>query len=94
MADDSGKKMIPPTETVQEEKVIIVDPEESKKRILSGYQYYLVAGIAIIASIFHLYTAAFGLFDAMTQRSWHWMFMGSLLSDVSEERLEDKDRVA
>ncbi|MCD8164361.1 MAG: TRAP transporter permease [Synergistaceae bacterium] len=79
MADDSGKKMIPPTETVQEDKIIIVDPEESKKRILSGYQYYMVAGIAIIASIFHLYTAAFGLFDAMTQRSWHWMFMGSLL---------------
>ncbi|MFR5880315.1 MAG: hypothetical protein ACLUEQ_05660 [Cloacibacillus evryensis] len=79
MADDSGKKITYPAEGLPEEKVIAVDPEESKKRILSGYQYYLVAGIAIIASIFHLYTAAFGLFDAMTQRSWHWMFMGALL---------------
>ena len=56
-----------------------IDPEESKKRILSGWQWYVVAGIGVTASLFHLYTAAFGLFDAMTQRSWHWMFMGSLL---------------
>lgn len=55
------------------------NPEESSKRKLSGWQYYVVAAIAIIASCFHLYTAAFGLFDAMTQRSWHWMFMGTLL---------------
>lgn len=37
------------------------------------------AAIAVTASCFHLYTAAFGLFDAMTQRAWHWMFMGVLL---------------
>ncbi len=61
------------------EQIAAVDLEESKKRDLTGWQFYLVAGIAIIASVFHLYTAAFGLFDAMTQRTWHWMFMGSLL---------------
>ena len=59
--------------------VFVEDPEESKKRNLRGWQYCVVAGIAIIASCFHLYTAAFGLFDAMTQRGWHWMFMGTLL---------------
>ena len=58
---------------------IVEDPDESKKRRLSGWQFYLVAAIAITASCFHLYTAAFGLFAAMTQRAWHWMFMGTLL---------------
>ncbi len=55
------------------------DPDESKKRRLSGWQFYLVAAIAITASCVHHYTAAFGLFAAMTQRAWHWMFMGALL---------------
>lgn len=76
---DSSDKNIVSSGVLQDEKAIAADPEDSKRRILSGYQYRLVAGIAIIASIFHLYTAAFGLFDAMTQRSWHWMFMGALL---------------
>ena len=58
---------------------VVEDPDESKKRRLSGWQFYLVAAIAITASCFHLYTAAFGLFAAMTQRAWHWMFMGALL---------------
>lgn len=79
MADALNNSNTPSTDIQDIEKVIAVDPEESKKRNLSGWQYYLVAGIGIIASVFHLYTAAFGLFDAMTQRSWHWMFMGSLL---------------
>ena len=62
------------------DKIVEVEnPEESSKRKLTGWQFYVVAAIAIIASCFHLYTAAFGLFDAMTQRSWHWMFMGVLL---------------
>lgn len=78
MADGSDKN-IASSGVVPEGMVIAADPEESKRRMLSGYQYRLVAGIAITASVFHLYTAAFGLFDAMTQRSWHWMFMGSLL---------------
>ncbi len=79
MAEALNKDNNPSPQIHDMEKVAAVDPEESKKRVLSGWQHYVVAGIAITASIFHLYTAAFGLFDAMTQRSWHWMFMGSLL---------------
>ncbi len=52
---------------------------EGRKRELSGWQYWVVAGIALSASIFHLYTAAFGLLSAMYQRGVHWMFMGSLI---------------
>ncbi len=61
------------------ERVEIDDPETGKKRVLTGWQYYVVAAIALAASCFHLYTAAFGLLDAMTQRSIHFMFMGSLV---------------
>lgn len=69
------------------------NPEESSKRKLTGAQYYVVAAIAIMASCFHLYTAAFGLFDAMTQRSWHWMFMGTLLflcNPITKKRPKNK----
>lgn len=55
------------------------NPEESKFRILTGWQRLLICGIALTASSFHLYTAAFGQFSAMYQRGWHWLFMGSLL---------------
>lgn len=84
MADDMKQKnqnqdTSSPIELDKIEKVEIDDPETSNKRELAGWQYYVVAGIALTASCFHLYTAAFGLFDAMTQRAWHWMFMGTLL---------------
>ena len=52
---------------------------EGKKRRLSGWQLWLVSGIALAASVFHLYTAAFGLLSAMYQRSIHWMLMGVLI---------------
>ncbi|MDR1376218.1 MAG: hypothetical protein LBJ22_01805, partial [Synergistaceae bacterium] len=60
-------------------KVEADDPETGKKRIFSGWEYKIVAAIALAASCFHLFTAAFGLYDAMTQRSIHFMFMGALL---------------
>lgn len=81
-------EILPPDQIVEAE-----NPEESSKRKLSGWQYYVVAGIAIIASCFHLYTAAFGLFDAMTQRAWHWMFMGTLLflcNPITKKRPKNK----
>ncbi|SBV92289.1 TRAP transporter, 4TM/12TM fusion protein [uncultured delta proteobacterium] len=61
------------------ERVEIDDPETGKKRVLAGWQFYVVAALALAASCFHLYTAAFGLLDAMTQRSIHFLFMGSLV---------------
>ncbi len=66
---------------------------EGRKRELSGWQYWVVAGIALAASLFHLYTAAFGLLPAMYQRGVHWMFMGSLvflLYPSSKSRPKDK----
>ncbi len=65
--------------TIDVTKVVVEDPETGNRRVLKGWQYKLAAAIAVTASCFHLYTAAFGLFDAMTQRAWHWMFMGVLL---------------
>ncbi len=66
---------------------------DSGRRNLSGWQYWLIAAIALSASIFHLYTAAFGLRAAMYQRSIHWMFMGSLIFliyPVSKSRPRDR----
>ena len=66
---------------------------EGRKRELSGWQYWVVAGIALAASLFHLYTAAFGLLPAMYQRAVHWMFMGSLvflLYPATKSRPKDK----
>jgi len=82
--------------TVQEEK--INDREfmrrlEGGKRQLEGWQYWTIAALAIAASCFHLYTAAFGLFYAMKQRGIHWLLMGTiifLLYPVSKKRPADK----
>jgi TRAP transporter 4TM/12TM fusion protein len=71
-----------PKETQQAEPV--ADEEmlrklEGGKRQLEGWQYWTVAALAIAASCFHLYTAAFGLFYAMMQRGIHWMLMGTII---------------
>lgn len=55
------------------------DLVEGGKRRLTGWRYWVVASLALAASLFHLYTAAFGLLPAMYQRAIHWMFMGSLI---------------
>lgn len=82
-------------ENMSETLVNSAPPEEmdSKKRKLSGWQYWVVAGIALTASTFHLYTAAFGLFAAMYQRGIHWMLMGVLLFlqyPISKNRPKDR----
>ncbi|MST56273.1 TRAP transporter permease [Pyramidobacter sp. SM-530-WT-4B] len=61
------------------ERVKIDNPEEAKFRILSGWQNYLLCGLALCASCFHLYTAYFGQLSAMYQRAWHWMFISAML---------------
>lgn len=66
---------------------------DSGRRNLSGWQYWVIAAIALSASLFHLYTAAFGLRAAMYQRSIHWLFMGSLIFlvyPVSKSRPRDR----
>ena len=48
---------------------------ETGKRHLTGAILYITAGIAIVTSLFHLYTAAFGLMAAIEQRGIHLLFM-------------------
>ena len=82
--------------TAQEEKGIdekIIRKLEGGKRQLTGWQYWTVAALAIAASCFHLYTAAFGLLFAMEQRTIHWLLMGSiifLLYPISSKRPANK----
>lgn len=64
-----------------------------KKRELHGCQYWIVAALALSASVFHLYTAVFGLRSAMYQRSIHWLFMGALmflLYPISKKRPKNR----
>lgn len=71
----------------------LLEEIEGNKRKLSGWQYWIVAGLAILASLFHLYTAYFGLFAAMYQRSFHWMLMGTiifLMYPISRNRPKDR----
>lgn len=82
--------------TAQGEKGIdekIIRKLEGGKRQLTGWQYWTVAALAIAASCFHLYTAAFGLLFAMEQRTIHWLLMGSiifLLYPISGKRPANK----
>lgn len=48
---------------------------ESRFRKFSGYMGKLVAAICIIMSLFHLYTAGFGVFEAIKQRNIHLTFV-------------------
>ncbi len=71
---------------------LFLEKLEGGKRELSGWQYWVIAALAITASFFHLYTAAFGLFFAMKQRAIHWMLMGTiifLLYPASRKRPRD-----
>lgn len=47
---------------------------ESDYRVLTGFAAKIIAAIAITFSLFQLYTAAFGVLDAMIQRSIHLAF--------------------
>ena len=48
---------------------------ESRFRKFSGMMGKLVAAICIIMSLFHLYTAGFGVFEAIKQRNIHLTFV-------------------
>lgn len=48
--------------------------KESDYRVLKGFSAKIVSAIAITFSLFHLYTAVFGVLDAMIQRSIHVAF--------------------
>jgi TRAP transporter 4TM/12TM fusion protein len=48
--------------------------KESDYRVLTGFSAKIIAAIAIAFSVFHLYTGAVGVLDAMIQRSIHLSF--------------------
>ncbi|NSW92634.1 MAG: TRAP transporter permease [Firmicutes bacterium] len=48
--------------------------KESDYRVMTGYGSKLIAAIAITFSLFQLYTAVFGVLDAMIQRAIHVSF--------------------
>ncbi len=50
-----------------------------KKRTLSGPMKKMITVIAVVMSIYHLYTAAFGLLMPIQQRSIHLTFVLSLV---------------
>ncbi|MDK2855499.1 MAG: hypothetical protein PWQ41_512 [Bacillota bacterium] len=62
-------------------KALQIDLEQlkPKTRSFKGVLAALISLIAVAASLFHLYTAQFGLFFALTQRDIHWMFMSVLI---------------
>lgn len=57
------------------EEVVRKYEAESRFRNLSGLVGKLVAAICIIMSLFHLYTAGFGVFEAIKQRNIHLTFV-------------------
>ena len=56
------------------EEILRKFDKESDYRILEGFSAKIVAAIAIAFSVFHLYTGAVGVLDAMIQRSIHLSF--------------------
>lgn len=74
MSDLTGKGPSDATERVDGQDILRKFDKESDFRILGGFLGKLVAAIAIVFSSFQVYTAVFGVFDAMIQRSIHLSF--------------------
>lgn len=61
------------------EEILRKYSKESDYRVLAGYGAKIIAAIAIAFSLFQLYTAVFGVLDAMIQRAIHVSFGFSLI---------------
>lgn len=61
------------------EKALHEVDTESNYRNLKGPWFHIVKWIAIAMSVFHLYTAIFGVLPAQLQRTWHLMFVLCLI---------------
>ncbi|TFG79439.1 MAG: TRAP transporter permease, partial [Spirochaetales bacterium] len=67
--------------------------KESNFRVLKGFAARIISAIAIVFSCFQLYTAVFGVLDAMIQRSIHLSFglcLVYLLYPTSKKWARDK----
>jgi TRAP transporter 4TM/12TM fusion protein len=70
----------PPEEApVNSEEIMRQFDKESDYRVLGGFLGKFIAAIAIAFSIFQIYTAIFGVLDAMIQRSIHLSFAFALI---------------
>ncbi len=64
---------------------------DSKKVVLpKGFWLWLILLIGVPASLFQLYTGAFGIFSSMIQRSVHWTFMSVLAFLICRSRKKNK----
>lgn len=65
----------PQDQTIDLEEIIRQYDTESQYRTLIGWQNALIVAVACAMSLFHLYTAGFGLLLAMKQRAVHLAFV-------------------
>jgi len=65
----------PQDQTIDLEEIIRQYDTESQYRTLIGWQNAFIVAVACAMSLFHLYTAGFGLLLAMKQRAVHLAFV-------------------
>lgn len=85
---------------VDSQEILRKFDKESDYRILKGFAAKIISAIAITFSLFQLYTAMFGVLDAMIQRSIHLAFGFSLIfllypakSDWPRDRIHPVDLI-
>jgi len=61
-------------EAAENERILRKFDKESDFRTLTGFAAKFISAVAIVFSLFQLYTAVFGVLDAMIQRSIHVSF--------------------
>ncbi|HHX04141.1 MAG TPA: TRAP transporter permease [Tissierellia bacterium] len=110
--DPHHNDITPPIEPIEEEKIISLtdnpdamdvdellaeyDKETSSLRKLTGILGYVAAFIAIAMSLFHFYTAGFGMLLAPRQRSLHIIFaftLGFLFYPRSTKSRKDRPEI-
>lgn len=64
----------PKVQELSAEEVLQKFDKESNKREMSGTWNYIISGICILFAVFQIYTATFGVLDAMLQRATHLGF--------------------
>jgi TRAP transporter 4TM/12TM fusion protein len=79
MSDTNVSAVPMDDEPVDAQAVMRKFDKESDYRNLTGFLGKVVAAIAIAFSVFQVYTALFGVFDAMIQRSIHVSFAFALI---------------
>ncbi len=71
---ENEKKIVEQEQELDLDEIIAKYDKESNHRKLSGLQLKLISALAIIFSLFQLYTAIFGVLPAQLQRSIHLTF--------------------